>query len=152
MQQIYRRAPMPKCDFNKAALQLWHGFSTVNLLHIFRITFPKNTQERLLLFMTYFISNISMHSKLVVQEFQEKHIETDPPYLLNQKKSKVDGLTNQRIFDRSSQSDVLCKICVVKFWQNSQENTCTGDIFKIKLQAVDLQLYSKRGSCVGVYL
>ena len=23
MQQIYRRTPMPKCDFNKAALQLY---------------------------------------------------------------------------------------------------------------------------------
>ena len=23
MQQIYRRTPMPKCDFNKVALQLW---------------------------------------------------------------------------------------------------------------------------------
>ena len=40
---------MPKCDFNNVALQLRHGSSPVNLLHIFRIPFPKNTSEWLLL-------------------------------------------------------------------------------------------------------
>ena len=38
---------MPKCDFNKVAF--WHGPSPVNLLHIFRTPFPKNTSGRLLL-------------------------------------------------------------------------------------------------------
>ena len=47
MQQIYRRTPMPKCDFNKVALR--HGHSPVNLLHIFRTPFLKNTSGRLLL-------------------------------------------------------------------------------------------------------
>ena len=47
MQQIYRRTPMPKCDFNKVALQsleitLRHGCSPVNLLHIFKTPFSKN--------------------------------------------------------------------------------------------------------------
>ena len=37
MQQLYRRTPMPKCDFNKVAK------------HIFRTTFTKNTSGRLLL-------------------------------------------------------------------------------------------------------
>ena len=48
-QQIYRRTtPMPKCDFNKVALHcifieiiLPHGCSPVNLLHIFRTSFPR---------------------------------------------------------------------------------------------------------------
>ena len=50
MQQIYKRTPMLKCDFNKVALlcnlieiTFWHGCSSVNLLHIFRTLFPKNT-------------------------------------------------------------------------------------------------------------
>ena len=47
---------MPKCDFNKVAcvasqklfrnfveIALRHGCSPVNLLHIFRTSFPKNT-------------------------------------------------------------------------------------------------------------
>ena len=41
---------MPKCDFNKVALQsnfieiaLWHGCSPVNLLHIFRTPFHWNS-------------------------------------------------------------------------------------------------------------
>ena len=52
MQQVYRRAPMPKCDFNKVAcnfieITLWHGCSPVNLLHIFRTPFLKSTSGRL---------------------------------------------------------------------------------------------------------
>ena len=38
---------MAKCDFNKVAL--WHGCSPVNLLHIFRTSFRKNTSGWLLL-------------------------------------------------------------------------------------------------------
>ena len=34
MQQIYRRTPVLKCDFNKVAIPLWHRSSPLNLLHI----------------------------------------------------------------------------------------------------------------------
>ena len=40
---------MPKSDFNKVAVTLRHGCSPVNLLHIFRTPFTKNTSKRLLL-------------------------------------------------------------------------------------------------------
>ena len=44
MQQTYRRTPMPKCDFNRAAKQLfWNHTSPANLQYIFRRAFPKNT-------------------------------------------------------------------------------------------------------------
>ena len=56
MQQIYRRTPMPKCNFNKVALlcnfieiTLRHGCSLVNFLHIFRTPFLKNTTGWLLM-------------------------------------------------------------------------------------------------------
>ena len=51
MQQIYRRTPMPNCDFNNSFIEIAfsHWCSPVNLLHIFRILFPKNTSGRLLL-------------------------------------------------------------------------------------------------------
>ena len=56
MQQSYRRTPMPRCDFNKVALlcnfieiALRHGCSPVNLLHIFRTPFLRNTSKGLLL-------------------------------------------------------------------------------------------------------
>ena len=47
---------MPKCDFDKAAsnfieITLRHGCSPVNLPHIFRTPFPKNTSRRLLLYL-----------------------------------------------------------------------------------------------------
>ena len=52
IQQICRRTPTPKCDFNKVEKQLywialWHGCSPVNLL--LRTPFPKNTSGWLLL-------------------------------------------------------------------------------------------------------
>ena len=63
MQQIYRRTPMPKRDFNKVALHiieiaLRYGCSPVNLLLIFRTPFPKNTSGRLLLSIILHYSDI----------------------------------------------------------------------------------------------
>ena len=51
MQQIYRRRPIPKCDFNKVAKQfaLQHACSPESLPHIFRIILPRNTYGWLLL-------------------------------------------------------------------------------------------------------
>ena len=51
MQQIYRRTPMPKCDFNCNFIEiaLRCGCSPVNLLCIFRTHFLKNSSRRLLL-------------------------------------------------------------------------------------------------------
>ena len=53
---------MPKCNFNKVALQsnfieiiLRHGCSHVNLLHIFRTSFPKNTSGRVLMSLCLFV-------------------------------------------------------------------------------------------------
>ena len=40
---------MPKCDFNKVALHIWHGCSPVSLLHICRTPFLNNISGRLLL-------------------------------------------------------------------------------------------------------
>ena len=42
MQQSYMRIHTPKCDFNKVTL---HWCSPLNLLHILRMSFPKNTFE-----------------------------------------------------------------------------------------------------------
>ena len=68
MQQIYRRTPTPKCDFT-----LWHGLSPLNLLHIFRTSFPKNT----FLFITkelikLFYSRCSCEK--LVQKLDEKNL------------------------------------------------------------------------------
>ena len=50
--KFIKGTPMSKCDFNKVAnhtITLRYGCSPVNLLHIFRTTFPKNNSEGLLL-------------------------------------------------------------------------------------------------------
>ena len=59
MQQIYRRAPMPKRSFNKVVrkftvIALRHGCSPINLLHIFAKPFPKNTSGGLLYISLHF--------------------------------------------------------------------------------------------------
>ena len=65
IQQIYRKIPTPKCDFNKVAYcsfiesALWHGCSPVNLLHIFRTPFPKNNYELLLLYIVHYCPMIA---------------------------------------------------------------------------------------------
>ena len=46
IQQIYRKTPITKCDFNKVD---FNKISPVNLLHISRTSFPRNTSGRLLL-------------------------------------------------------------------------------------------------------
>ena len=58
MQQIQWRTPIPKRDFTEVTLQLycnhtWLGCSPLNLLHIFRTPFYKNTSGRLLLSLVY---------------------------------------------------------------------------------------------------
>ena len=50
MQQIYRRTPIPKYDFNKITLR--HGCFPVNLLHIFGTPFPRNTSRWLILLLS----------------------------------------------------------------------------------------------------
>ena len=72
---------MPKCDFNKVLynfieIALWHGCSSVNLLHIFRTPFLKNTSGQLpLIFRTatsikalvnllHWLMNVFKHGRL----------------------------------------------------------------------------------------
>ena len=43
---------MPKCDFNKVGNHTSHGRFPINLLHISRTPFPKNTSGWLLLYIS----------------------------------------------------------------------------------------------------
>ena len=45
----FRSSPLEVLLYNFTEITLWHGCSPVNLLHIFRIPFPKNTSGWLLL-------------------------------------------------------------------------------------------------------
>ena len=67
MQQIYRRTPMPKCmQSNSIEITLRHGCSPVNLLHIFRTLFLRNTSGQLLLTITIFALPRSNCSSTVI--------------------------------------------------------------------------------------
>ena len=81
MQQIYKRTPMPKCDFNKVAKQLYWNHTLAWVFSckfgaIFRTPFTKNTAGRLLL---SFPKIISVHRKIskklsFVANFSENHL------------------------------------------------------------------------------
>ena len=59
IQQIYRRKPMPKLLCNFIEITLRHACFPVNLLHIFRTPFSKNTAGWLLLVM---VKNAEVYS------------------------------------------------------------------------------------------
>ena len=64
MQQIYRRTPMPQCNFNKIAKQLyWNRTSpwvlSCKFAAFFRTLFPRNTSGWLLSFADVFFENFS---------------------------------------------------------------------------------------------
>ena len=65
--------PMSKCDFNKVVcnfieIALWHGCSPVNLLYIFRTPFSKNISGWLLLIdaskMFHIVDNLLLLKRL----------------------------------------------------------------------------------------
>ena len=66
---------MPKCDFsNFIEITLWHGCSPVNLQHIFRTSFPKNTSGGLLLnllslsqFVAFFVQAVRQYLQIFLQ-------------------------------------------------------------------------------------
>ena len=67
---------MPKCDFNKVALQLlfnfievalWHGCFPVNLLHIFRTPFSKDTPGQQLLLLSGIQGILKICDKHILQ-------------------------------------------------------------------------------------
>ena len=60
MQQIYRRTPMPKCDFNKVALQLYWNYTSAWLFSCKFLVYFQNTFGRLLL--KYNQTKFSIHS------------------------------------------------------------------------------------------
>ena len=80
MQQIYRRTPCWSvvsikllCNFIEIALR--HGCSPVNLPHIFRIPFLKNTSGRLLVFIALWLIHFLTLNKLLDScKNQEKEI------------------------------------------------------------------------------
>ena len=56
---------MPKCDFNDVA---FHVYSPVNLLHIFRTIFLKNTSGGLLLYRTAFCGTTNYLGHLSMED------------------------------------------------------------------------------------
>ena len=70
MDDIYRRTPMSKCDFNKVSLKLLAWVFSCNLLYIFRTTFYKTTSAWLLL-------DLHNYNKKLCKIFAKKDIATN---------------------------------------------------------------------------
>ena len=69
MQHIYKRTPMLKCKVqsNFIEITLWHGCSPINLLHISRTPFPKNTSGGLLFFSPTLIFQTCIGDGIIVK-------------------------------------------------------------------------------------
>ena len=76
---------MPKCDFNKVAIR--HGYSPVNLLHIFRTPFTKNTSGRPLLSFECFSLK---HSTAFVKIYEMIGDQKSQYFLWGKSKPRVD--------------------------------------------------------------
>ena len=86
MEKTYRGTSMPKCDFNKVASQLYikitlrRGFFPVNLLHIFRILFLKNTLGGLLLNQYCFI--LCLENIIHYPPYPKRHVQKTKIFIL----------------------------------------------------------------------
>ena len=86
MEKTYRGTSMPKCDFNKVASQLYikitlrRGFFPVNLLHIFRILFLKNTFGGLLLNQYCFI--LCLENIIHYPPYPKRHVQKTKIFIL----------------------------------------------------------------------
>ena len=69
------------CNFNKVAFEitLWHGCSPINLLHIFRAPFYKNTSGWLFLTLSMQIFMINLSTKIVRDHSYAKFSENINP-------------------------------------------------------------------------
>ena len=116
MQQIYRRTPMPKCVLKK----LRHGCSPVNLLHVFRTAFPRNTSGRLLLSL----------GKISNQNTANCHFRTKK-ILKNSKRFAVPCLQpmDLKVSGKLSQKKVSCHFICILFMKGAHLCICFGRQF-----------------------
>ena len=90
MQQIYRKTPMPKCDFNKFAMQFYWNHTSAwvfscKFAAYFQNSFSQNTTGGLLLHALFFrLVFLSLGHVIKLQGFYEKSIR------YTKKKKKID--------------------------------------------------------------
>ena len=128
-QEIYRRTPVPKCDINKVAklqsnlieIALWHGWSPVNLMHIFRTPFLKNISGGMFLsFDTWYY--IAICATLCVRLLSKsKAINIFPKYILKSKAHDQSVQVTKKFFCRMIVDNYLCNICVSLWWRWKHE-------------------------------
>ena len=130
---------MPKCKFNKITklqsnfieIRLRHGCSPINLLHIFRRTFPKNTSRWLLLMLSTLsaINRLPRSSFLAGLHPQRGHwFHTGGTVLLVQ----VILLDSQR------EEQVHSLINSVALTQEKNSEACISRIFSYSTKDLDL--------------
>ena len=131
MQQIYRRTPMSKCDFNKVAIkvsikvakQLYSNRTSAwvfscKLLHIFRTPFLKKTSEGLLLQQSNHINTSIRITLISIGACQ---------YFIKKRRQSIKRLKKQMLIvfhlvAMKLLSEAITRRCsMVKISQNSQD-------------------------------
>ena len=139
MQQIYWRTPMPKRDFNKVAsnfieITSRHGCSPVNLVHIFRMPFPKNTSGGLLLNIIkekkFFFNNALQELKLLRNDYSSRNYQWQR--LLNFKQETTKYVYKLKV----TYANVSAKLILVQL--KTQPLTNLLPLFRSSLYQIDV--------------
>ena len=139
MQQIYWRTPMPKRDFNKVAsnfieITSRHGCSPVNLVHIFRMPFPKNTSGGLLLNIIkekkIFFNNALQELKLLRNDYSSRNYQCQR--LLNFKQETTKYVYKLKV----TYANVSAKLILVQL--KTQPLTNLLPLFRSSLYQIDV--------------
>ena len=144
------------CYFNFIEITLHRGCSAVNLLHNFRIPFPKNTCRWLLLSEAIQLANLRVlqcpcKCSNTIQFYKSPKIQFSKNSIsLERKIGNILTCSSYITLTVAATGGVIWKKVFLEISRNSQGNTCARDSFVIKLQG--LQLYLKRDSGTGAFL
>ena len=142
MQQIYRRTPILKCDFNGVALQLywnhtWDGCSPENLLHIFRNLFLRAPLEG------YFWRIIVM-IYLVNPKIFSEDIALNFVWMLLLKEIQFTRFSNGKVKHELRVVSYEFRYTSYKFKFTSYEFNYTTYAFKVEIHELRVQLHELR--------
>ena len=136
MQQIYRKTFMPKCNFSKVALQLY--WNPINLMHISRTFFSKNSSGWLLLKNTEQVLAVGYFCKNALSKMFNKVLNT-----LTFKHMIFQEHVLNCQFRR-----ILCKQCqeFVVYFQHQNECpnlslSCTGCSMKVQRKDMEVSFF-----------
>ena len=108
--QSYFGPHFSKIIFSFIEITFWHGCSPVNLLHIFRTPFSKDTSEWLLLYQSIYSTSPKCYWTLLKRMLNDQIIPLIPP-LLHNNKCVMDFNEKSEIFNSKFSNQCWLILC-----------------------------------------